>query len=348
MKIVVIAGGLSPERDVSLSSGSMIANALIENGHSVCLLDLYEGVRNEFESLFFDEASGKRYYYDVPPREPDLRQLVEESGNDKSLIGPNVIAICQTADLAFLALHGDIGENGKLQAIFDVFGVKYTGTGYKGSLLAMDKDVAKQLMVRHDILTPEWILTDAGSASLAEDIAAIGFPCVLKPCGCGSSVGVTILNDSGGLAAAAEYVKKYEKYAIIEKKITGREFSVGILGGAALPAIEIIPNQGFYDYQNKYQKGFTKEVCPAEIPDEAMARLKDTALRVHEVLNLGDYSRIDFMMDTDGRLYCLEANTLPGMTPTSLLPQEAAAIGISYAGLCERIAELALERDASK
>jgi len=345
LKIVVIAGGLSPERDVSLSSGSMIANALIQNGHSVCLLDLYEGAHNEYESLFFDEASGKRYYYEVPRHEPDLKRLVEESGNDKSLIGRNVIEICKTADLAFLARHGDIGENGKLQAIFDVFGVRYTGTGYKGSLLAMDKDVSKQLMAASNILTPEWKLEDAQTDRLGADIAAFGYPCVIKPRSCGSSVGVTIVNDSGDLRPAVDYVRKYGKYALIERKITGREFSVGILGCDALPAIEIIPNEGFYDYRNKYQKGLTNEVCPAEIPDEAMARLKDAALRVHKTLCLGDYSRVDFIMDAGGNIYCLEANTLPGMTPTSLLPQEAAAAGISYAELCGRIAGLALARD---
>ena len=150
MKIVVLAGGLSPERDVSLSSGSLIANALIESGHSVCLLDLYKGVNAN--SLFFDLESDKRYSYAVPQHEPDLRQLMAVHGN--SLIGANVIELCKTADLVFLALHGDIGENGKLQAVFDVYGIKYTGTGYTGSLLAMDKDISKQLMIKNNILTP--------------------------------------------------------------------------------------------------------------------------------------------------------------------------------------------------
>jgi len=342
MKIVVIAGGLSPERDVSLSSGSMIANALIENGHSVCLLDSYEGAHNPFESLFFDLRSGKRYYYAVPRHEPDLNQLIAESGNGGTLVGPNVIDICRTADLTFLALHGDIGENGKLQAVFDVFGIKYTGTGYKGSLLAMDKDVSKQLMVKNNILTPPWILVHTDSERLFDGIETVGFPCVIKPCGCGSSVGVTMARSAEDLKPALESVKKYDHYALIEKMIEGRELSVGILGSQALPAIEIIPNEGFYDYKNKYQPGLTKEICPAGIPGETMDHLKETALLVHKTLCLRGYSRIDFMLDAAGEAYCLEANTLPGMTPTSLLPQEAAAVGISYAGLCEKIVELAM------
>ena len=342
MKIVVLAGGLSPERDVSLSSGCLIANALIENGHSVCLVDLYKGVTDPFVSLFFDLKSGKKYSYTVPRQEPDLRQLIKEAKNDKSLIGVGVIEICRTADLVFLALHGDIGENGKLQAVFDVYGIKYTGTGYTGSLLAMDKDLSKQLMVKNSILTPPWKLTDIKSDCLREEIETIGLPCVIKPCSCGSSVGVTIVKGMEALEYAIEYAIKYERCVLVEKMIEGREFSVGILDSYALPVIEIIPKEGFYDYKNKYQKGLAREVCPAVIPDEIANRMKDTALRVHKTLRLGDYSRIDFMLDNEGNFFCLEANTLPGMTPTSLLPQEAAAAGVSYNELCDRIVKLAL------
>ena len=342
MKIAVIAGGLSPERDVSLSSGSKIANALIEKGHNVCFLDLYEDINTlSFDSLFFDLNSGKKFHYTVPQHEPDLKLLLDESGNN-SLIGRNVIELCKTVDLVFLALHGDIGENGKLQAVFDVFGIKYTGTGYKGSLLAMDKHISKQLMVQNNILTPAWKLIDIESDNLLEEIQTIGLPCVIKPCSCGSSVGVTLIKNMDQLNSAIEYAMKYEKYILVEKMIAGREFSVGILDSHALPIIEIIPNEGFYDYKNKYQQGLTKEVCPVEIPDDTANNIKDIALLVHKILYLGDYSRIDFILDTDGNIYCLEANTLPGMTATSLLPQEAAAYGISYNELCDRIAKLAL------
>ncbi|MCL1859398.1 MAG: D-alanine--D-alanine ligase [Oscillospiraceae bacterium] len=347
MKIVVIAGGLSPERDVSLSSGSLIANALIDVGYKVCLIDLYAGVETKnFDEIFFDLKSGKRYSYAVPQHEPDLEQLKKEVDNKGSLIGKNVIELCKNADLAFLALHGDIGENGKLQAVFDVYGILYTGTGYIGSLIAMDKDLAKKLMIQNNILTPEWEIinitqTPAGVAGTPFQKGAVDFPCVIKPCSCGSSVGVSIVKNKEEYIAALEYAKKYEEKILIEKMIEGREFSVGILDNKALPAIEIIPNEDFYDYKHKYQPGITKEVCPAELCDKIACKMQDIALKVHKILRLGSYSRIDFMVDKNNNIYCLEANTLPGMTPTSLLPQEANAAGISYNGLCDKIVKMA-------
>ena len=339
MKIVVLAGGYSPERDVSLSSGSLIANALIENGHSVALIDLYKGCDN---ASFFDKQSGKVYSYKVPAFEPDLDALVKETGNDGALIGKNVIETCKKADVTFVALHGAAGENGQLQAVLDLYGIKYTGTGYTGSLLAMDKDIAKTLMQAAGIPTPEWVLFDTKTGDTDEAAEKIGVPCVVKPCGCGSSVGVSLIYDSAGIAGAIESAKKYERAVLIERLIKGREFSVGVLGGIALPVIEIIPKTGFYDYKNKYQPGLALEVCPAEIPQDVKSRLLDDALNVHNALKLGYYSRIDFLLDETGSHYCLEANTLPGMTPTSLLPQEAAAVGISYNELCEKIVTAAL------
>jgi len=344
MKIVVIAGGLCPERDVSLSSGSKIANALIAVGYEVCLIDLYTGVESEsFDGLFIDSKSEKRYSYSVPEREPDLDQLKRESGNGDSLIGKNVIELCKYADLVFLALHGDIGENGKLQAIFDSFGILYTGTGYIGSLLAMDKDIAKIFMLQNQILTPQWELLELTNDTDAP-VCKTEFPLVIKPCSCGSSVGVSIVRNKEEYIAAIEYAKKYEKKIMIEKMINGREFSVGILGGEVLPPIEIIPSEGFYDYRNKYQYGVAKEVCPADLPEEITKKMQDITLKVHKMLRLGSYSRTDIILDGDNNIFCLEANTLPGMTPTSLLPQEAQAAGISYPELCDKIVKLALEK----
>jgi D-alanine-D-alanine ligase len=342
MKIVVIAGGLSPERDVSLSSGSLIANALIDIGYEVCLVDLYRGVKlkysGSFEKMFLDSKSKKRYKFSVPEREPDLDKLKKESSNGDLLIGPNVIGICRYADLVFMGLHGDIGENGKLQAVFDTYAIKYTGTGYIGSLLAMDKDLAKTLMAQNDILTPEWTMI----SPLLK--GAVKFPCVVKPNACGSSVGVSVVRTEGEYAAALEYAEKYEGNIMVEKMIAGREFSVGILDGVALPVIEIIPKEGFYDYRNKYQKGLADEVCPADLPEAVAKEMQDIALRAHKTLRLGSYSRIDFILENNTNdIYFLEANTLPGMTPTSLLPQEAAAVGISYEKLCDKIVKMAVK-----
>ena len=347
MKIVVIAGGLSPERDVSLSSGSLIANALIDAGYKVCLVDLYIGVETEnFDELFVDLNSEKRYKYAVPEHEPDLNKLKKEVNNGKSLIGKNVIEICKYADLAFLGLHGDIGENGKLQAVFDSFGILYTGTGYIGSLLAMDKDIAKMFMLQNNIRTPEWKMIDSAGgdvAGQARDDGAQFLPCVIKPCSCGSSIGVSIVRNNEEYIAALEYAKKYEEKIMIEKMIEGREFSVGILDNKTLPVIEIIPNEGFFDYKHKYQPGITLEITPADISSELADKMSDIALQVHKILQLGSYSRIDFLVDNNDNIFCLEANTLPGMTPGSLLPKEASAAGISYGELCDKIVKMALK-----
>lgn len=343
MKIVILAGGLSPERDVSLSSGCLIANALLESGHKVLLLDVYEGMEirgRSCDSLFAGPEQGKKYAYVVSAAEPDLEEVKRRNHGQSALIGKNVLNICASADVVFLALHGAMGENGQLQATFDNFGIRYTGSGYVGSLLAMDKDLTKRLLRQASIPTADWILYRIGEDSIEEAVGKIGFPCVVKPCSCGSSVGVTMVNEISELKNAVGYAEKYESAVLIEKKITGREFSVGVLDGAALPPIEIIPKAGFYDYRNKYQSGLTKEVCPAELTNAQTEKIQGLALAVHKTLRLRGYSRTDFILDDDGNFVCLEANTLPGMTPTSLLPQEALKAGISYGQLCNQIALL--------
>jgi len=337
MKIIVLAGGLSPERDVSFCSGSLIANALIENGHKVLLADLYLGIKeSNYEDLYLTKESEQRYNYQIPEEAPDLSALKEASGNGEALIGPNIIEACQNADIAFLALHGSIGENGMLQAVFDTYGIRYTGTGYEGCLLGMNKDISKKLMVAAGVQTAPWNTYSLKQAD-ADTFKAVSYPCVVKPLSCGSSVGVSIIDTADELKEALEAAKIYESNVLIEQKISGREFSVGILNGSALPSIEIIPKTGFYDYKNKYQADCTTEVCPAHISPELEQRLRAAALAVHQALHLGYYSRVDFIVDANEELWCLEANTLPGMTPNSLIPQEARAIGISYNELCEMI-----------
>lgn len=337
MKIVVLAGGLSPERDVSLTSGALIANALMENGNEVCLLDLYIGDRLEdktVDDLFFTQADDKVFHYAVGREAPDLDQLKRDYGQGDKKLGPNVLKICMAADVVFMALHGDIGENGQLQATFDCFDIRYTGTGYAGSLIAMDKLIAKKLMSYDGIKNADWVLIRKG-----EDVPALDFPCVVKPLNCGSSIGVSIVRSETELQQALAYAFKYADDILVETYIPGRELQVGVLLGQALPVIEIIPKGGFYDYENKYQAGMAEEVCPADLLLDKTLELQELALRVHRALGLGSYSRIDFIMDPTGRVYCLEANTLPGMTPTSLIPQEAREAGISYNELCQMIAE---------
>lgn len=331
MRVIVLAGGYSTERNVSFSSGALIANALIENGHEVMLLDLYLGISNE--DFPAEYTRSPEYTYKIHETEPDLEAL-RAAANRQDLIGEGVLDLCREADVVFLALHGSIGENGQLQALFDLHKINYTGSGYIGCLLAMEKDISKRLMKQNDIATPNWI-TVFKDKEYSKNI--FPFPCVVKPCSNGSSIGVSFADNENELAEAIDSAFRYEDKVIVEQKITGREFSVGILDNRALPIIEIVPKTGFYDYKNKYQKGCTDEICPANLDKELTEKIQNEALKVHRTLNLGFYSRIDFLLDKNNVFYCLEANALPGMTPTSLLPQEALCAGINYNSLCEKI-----------
>ena len=325
MNVVVLAGGLSPERDVSLASGMLISNALVEKGHSVLLLDLYKGIKDDEMHLLFSNEK-RNYDFTIDEEIPELTKK-----NTKNLIGRNVIKICKMADIVFLALHGSIGENGKLQAIFDCMGIKYTGSSYEGSILAMDKILTKKILEHDNIKTPKWhLLKNVRKEN-------IKFPVVVKPANNGSSIGVSIANNLEEFEVAIIECEKYKDEIIIEEYIKGREFSVGILDKTALPPIEIIPKAGFYDYKNKYQEGKTIEICPPKISQDKIKEMQQIAMKVHNALLLGAYSRIDFILDENGNLNVLEANSLPGMTKTSLLPQEALVAGITYEDLCEKI-----------
>lgn len=348
MDIVVLAGGLSTERDVSFKTGSMVAAALKENGHRVILLDVFMGYSDKEENLdgIFDRADAISVKVDnIPEVAPDLA-AAKASRKDQSpcFFGPNVIRMCQMADIVFMALHGENGENGKLQAAFDLFGIKYTGSDYLSSAIAMNKDMAKQLFAYGDIPAPKGI--GMTKETREDDVTKLGLtlPCVVKPCCGGSSIGVTIVRDAAEFKAALDEAFKWEDHLIIEEYVKGREFSVGVLEGKALPVIEIAPIQGFYDYKNKYKAGSAVETCPADLPEEISAKMRRYAERVAEVIGLDTYSRSDFLLDENNQIYCLEANTLPGMTPTSLLPQEAAVIGINFNELCEKLIEISLRK----
>ncbi len=342
MNILVLAGGLSPERNVSLSSGSLISAALRRRGHKVLTVDIYEGtVMSPNPYDMFTSEQGEAF--SVSENVPDLEALIEKNGGRRELIGKNVLELCRIADVVYIALHGAMGENGQLQATLDNFGIKYTGSGYVGSLLAMDKDIAKRMMRDAGVATPEWIYCPAAGYDAERIVREIGFPCVVKPVGGGSSVGVSLVNSRDELAAAFAEAKRFEACVVVEKMIKGREFTCGILEDRVLPPVEIIPKQGFYDYKNKYQKDATSEICPAPISAEEFERMADATKRAFRALRLSGYARFDYIMDSEGGLWCLEANTLPGMTPTSLFPQEAAAVGICYDELCERIAMTALK-----
>ncbi len=343
MKITVLMGGLSPERNVSLTSGSLIARALAERGHRVLPLDLYFGLEDtsNIDALFVSEPPAAP---SVERKLPDLEAIIRENGGRRDEIGPNVIEACRAADCTFLALHGAVGENGQLQAMLDAYKIKYTGSGYIGSMLAMDKDIAKRLLRDAGVLTPDWLRVDTQSIPAVDDIiSAVGLPAIVKPCSCGSSVGVYIANTANELEKAIRDAAQYERYIMVETKIVGRELTCAFFDGTPLPPVEIIPKCGFYDYQNKYQSGATEELCPAPIGDAATRVVYEATEKGFAALRLRSYARFDYILDSEDRAWCLEANTLPGMTPTSLMPQEAAAVGIEYGELCERIALSAIK-----
>ncbi len=342
MNILVLAGGYSTERNVSLSSGSLISAALRRKGHRVLMLDVYLGCELSRDplSLFTTEQTES---FSVSETVPDLKALKAERGGEE-LIGKNVLELCRVADAVYIALHGAMGENGQLQATLDNFGIKYTGSGYVGSLLAMDKDIAKRMMRDAGVMTPPWTYASANRYDIDEIEREIGYPCVVKPVSGGSSVGVSIVNGREELVEAISASGEFEDKLLVEKMIKGRELTCGILNGRVLPPVEIIPKRGFYDYKNKYQKGATIEICPAEIDQTALEKISAATLAAFDALRLSCYSRFDFILDGDGECWCLEANTLPGMTPTSLFPQEAKAVGIDYDELCEMIALSALEK----
>lgn len=340
MKIVVLAGGISTERDVSLSSGTMIYNALKERQHQVILLDVFLGYKGEINGIFEKDEDWTKEIAAIGEENPDIEKIKAlRLDGDKSFFGPNVISICQSADIVFMALHGENGENGKIQACFDLMGIRYTGTDYVSSALSMDKGLSKELFALHGIPSPKGISLKKDG----EDLGKVPLPCVVKACSGGSSVGVYIVHTKEEYEAAKKEAFRYDEEVIIEQYIKGREFSVGVMDGRALPVIEIAPLSGFYDYKNKYQAGSTVETCPALLSEEKTKEMQQYAEKVYQVLRLKCYARMDFMMNESGELYCLEANTLPGMTPTSLLPQEAQAEGISYGELCEKIIEISLE-----
>ena len=342
MNIVVLCGGLSNERDVSITSGSNVAKALKSAGHNVLLVDLFYGYDGDYldpHELFLTDQ--KNLDYSVKLETPDVDRMFREGGGGR--IGGNVIEICKAADIVFLALHGADGEDGKIQATLDMHGIKYTGSGYLGSAIAMNKELTKTLFAANGIPSPEGIVVSKFDGAYSD----VGFPCVVKPCSGGSSVGTSIVNSRDEYAAALDLAFKFEERVLVEKYVRGREFTVGVLSGKAMPIIEIIPKTGWYDYKNKYQAGLTEEICPADIDGDTAQRLSAMAEKVAGVLMIDVYFRADFLMDEKtGCIYCLEANTLPGMTPTSLVPQMAREIGMDFAALCEKIIEVSMEKYA--
>ena len=333
MKIAVLMGGTSDERDVSLSSGVQVAAALREAGHDVVAVDTARGALSTAEERQLRDAG----VHSLPPSKHALDVL--QTGDTRALTeAPDV----KDADLFFLALHGGQGEDGTLQSLLEITGVPYTGSDPTGCVLAMDKDLTKRLLRDARIPTPDWIM---GPGPTAEEAAKrLGLPLIVKAARGGSSLRLRLAHDMQELTRAVDEANDYDDAVVIEKFIRGREFTVGIVGDEALPVGEIIPENEIFDYECKYQPGMAAEIFPADIPEELSRRMREQALQVHRTLRLSDFSRVDFLVDEGGGMWCLEANNLPGMTANSLLPKAAKAAGMTFAELCDRIAHLALER----
>ncbi len=336
MRLTVLLGGVSAERDVSLSSGLRMAAALREVGHDVLCFDPAFGIlsADTERSLL---AAG------VGSQPPALAELAELRHRTLSADWLNHPAIRDT-ECVVLGLHGGQGEDGTVQAALDLAGIPYSGSGHVASALALDKDLTKIVLRHAGVPTADWLMAPplSGPALDPELVTArVGWPAVVKPSRQGSTVGLGIVHRAEELQPAIEEAYRFDDAVMVERFVPGREFTVGIVGDEALPIIEIVPAKDLYDYECKYTPGMAREFV-ADLPAETAARMTAYARTAFTACGLAGYGRVDFRMDPDGGLWCLELNTLPGMTPTSLIPQAAAAGGLLFPALCDRIVKLAL------
>ena len=351
MKIVVLGGGISTERQVSLVTATSVCRALRSLGHKAIFVDMFFGLEEYTGSLedVFDAPDGFCQEVSVGRDAPDLEAVkASRKWKSPSRLGRNVLEVCSMADCVFLGLHGEDGEDGKIQAALDLLGIPYTGSGHLASALALDKATAKIIMQYAGIPTSPWKEYRITPENAARIQAEQSLPCVVKAVNGGSSIGVYICDTEDQLAEALRDVVHVNRHILIEQKIEGREFTIPVLDGKALSAIEIVPPEsaGTFDYISKYQSGKegAREICPADITAEQQTMLGGLAERFHQVLGLSVYSRTDFILDDGGRPWCLEVNTLPGMTAASLIPKAAKLAGLDYAHLCETVVELSLKK----
>ncbi len=342
MRITVLLGGTSSERDVSLASGLRVAQALRSLGHTVTAVDTVHGALTASDEAAMLASGVMRT---LPPEQEALVRM------SATALPATVRAMPRPdeTDVVFLGLHGGQGEDGTIQALLDLTGVPYTGSGPLASALAMDKDLSKRLLKDAGVPTPSWWMArveddEAWRTAAYADaaVAAIGMPLIVKPSKQGSTVGLSLVKSADALGPAIAEAFRYDDEVMIEQFIAGRELTVGVLGDQVLPVGEIIPKHEIYDYECKYTAGMATEVFPAALTDAERIEVQRLALVAFRALKLRGYARIDFRMATDGTFQCLEANTLPGMTELSLIPQAAAAAGIPFPALCERIVQLAL------
>jgi len=335
VKICVLTGGSSSEREVAFASATQVVAALRSRGHQVTVADTATGV--------LDAAAESRLLVGaVRVTPPDATAIEDLLAREQAVLlgGLLIDPAIRDADVVFLALHGGRGEDGTVQNLLEIAGVCYTGAGPVASGVALDKDLSKRLFLEAEVLTAAWLMAPATVAAIDREL---DWPVVVKPYRQGSTVGLSVVRDAAGLAAAVEAASRHDDEVMIEAFVPGRELTVGVLGDRALAVGEIIPRHELFDYECKYTPGMCQEIFPAQIPAMVAEEARRLALLAHRALKLRGYSRVDFRLTEDLELFCLEVNTLPGMTATSLMPQSAEAVGIDFPTLCERICELALE-----
>lgn len=345
MNIILLTGGISAERDVSLSSSRSILKALREKNHNVKVVDPVYGVNQPSEDEIFRKQISSEY-----PDPQEVRQVIKDT--NKKILECINSEIFDGIDIAVLGLHGKFGEDGIIQSLLDMRSIKYTGSGFVSSALCLDKHYSKVLFKYNNILTPDWITFDKKILSELEAgfdrcINEIHYPFVIKPNDEGSTVGLTIVKESISIdefSSAIQTALSYSDKVMIEKYIPGRELTCTIIGDEAYPIIEIKPKGGFYDYEHKYTKGMTEYICPAKIDSQIEGQIKFHSLKAHNSLGCSVYSRVDFILSSDMNAYCLEINTLPGMTETSLVPKSARAKEIEFPELLEKIIHLSLQK----
>jgi len=337
LRIAVLTGGTSAERDVAIASAAQVVAALRSRGHQVAVIDTARG--------FIPEAEESKWIVPAVGTEPPSIEHLKSLERGVLLSGLATLPVVRDAEVLFLALHGGRGEDGTLQSLFELLAVPYTGTGPLGSGIAMDKDVSKRLFRTHDVPTADWLMAPTTADQVG---ATLGWPVVVKPSKQGSTVGLRLVKRPEDLDSAVEYAREFDDEVMVEAFVPGRELTVGILDDVALAVGEIVPRHEIFDYECKYTPGMAREIFPAKLPDAVTRRCQELGVKAHRALKLGGYSRVDFRLTPEGELMCLEANTLPGMTATSLLPQSARAAGIDFGVLCERICLAAVRRSKVK
>ena len=342
MNIIVLTGGNSAERNVSLASGKAITRGLREAGHKVKAVDPVFGASQPDEEKIFGSSNA------IGDEFPTTDELKNYHG--KKVIECIQSGLFDNTDIVFLGLHGKFGEDGRIQSLLDLREVKYTGSGVISSAMAMDKNISKILFRRYDIPTADWFMVNRDTRSETEVDKLIkdltGYPVVVKPNDEGSTVGLSIVQpdvEDIQLGRALNDAFSYSDSVMAERFIEGRELTVAVLGDEALPVVEIKPKDGFYDYLHKYTKGYTDYFCPADLPVKLAGELQEKSMLAHNSLQCRAYSRVDFRLKPNGEYYCLEVNTLPGMTELSLVPKAAGALGITFPELLNRIIELSLK-----